>query len=205
MTNRIAPPPRPSGHTVVGLGAVEARNGNGHRDETPTPPSGIDLDTLGQMGLEGGMLYLGEQLKRLGDERRLDRSLIERSAMHSEMAANRADAAKEEVKALRGDVAGIRLVIEGDVMPSIKAIAKRVGAVEKGPREGSHPQLEQLASLAVEDATTEVRRRRAQLEEEAAARALRIANRARMWAIAWKVAAVVGPFIGAAFVRACGG
>jgi hypothetical protein len=87
----------------------------------------------------------------------------------------------------------------------LEDVARRVGAVERAPREGSSPQLEALASLALEDAETEVRRRRAQVAEDEARRQLRAQNRARLWGYVWKAAAVVGPLLGAVVARECGG
>jgi len=75
----------------------------------------------------------------------------------------------------------------------VEDIARRLGVVERDPREGSSPQLEALASLALEDAETEVRARKHRAE-----------NRARAWAAAWKIAAVVGPVLGAVLMRECG-
>jgi hypothetical protein len=131
VTNRIAPPQRPSGHTVVGLGAVEARNGNGHRDreESPTPPSGIDLDTLGQMGLEAGVMYLGEQLRRMADEEHRSHSVIARAAAHAELAETSADRAVERLRELQGDVDTMRAAMLGEVIPALERQSKALARI----------------------------------------------------------------------------
>ncbi len=130
MTNRIAPPPRPSGHTVVGLGVVEARNGNGHRDDTPTPESGIDLETRGNMGVEEGVLYLGEQMRRLADEAHKAQLVTARAAAHAELAETSADRNGERLRELQGDVDTLRAAMLGEVIPALekqnKALARIV-------------------------------------------------------------------------------
>jgi len=99
VTNRIAPPPRPSGHTVVGLGAVES-NGNGRhdREESPTPPSGFSLPPeLRMMSPQELALYAIEQVRETRDE------LIRHDAnrkTHDERRDGKIDALISDVRAL---------------------------------------------------------------------------------------------------------
>jgi hypothetical protein len=124
-TGARIPPPRPSGHTVVGLGLVEARNGNGES----TPPSGIDLDTLGQMGLEAGVMYLGEQVKRLADEEHRAHTVIARAAAHAELAETSADRNGERLRELQSDVDTIRAALLGEVIPALERQSKALARI----------------------------------------------------------------------------
>ena len=117
MTTQI-PRPRSSGHTQVGLGVIEARNGNGDI----TPPSGIDLETLSQMGGEAGVMYLGEQVKRLADEEHRAHAVIARAAAHAELAEQSADNANEAIRAVRDEVEGIKLALLGEVLPALRHV-----------------------------------------------------------------------------------
>lgn len=69
MSQRI-PPAKGPAQTMVGLGAAEyAHNGNGHRDESPTPPSGITLPPeLRMMSPQELALYAIEQVRETRDE-----------------------------------------------------------------------------------------------------------------------------------------
>jgi hypothetical protein len=189
------PRPRSSGQTMVGLGAVESPTPRS--DPPTTPPHGTDLR---------------------GADTKL---VLERVGLADSHAVDRLDSLEEKVDALLSDVRRIvgdlrtrdealfgLLGLPGQVEQlarRLEDVARRVGAVERAPREGSSPQLEALASLALEDAETEVRRRRAQVAEDEQRRQLRAQNRARLWGWVWKIAAVVGPLLGAVVARECGG
>lgn len=199
MSQRIAPPPRPSGHTVAGIGAVES-------DGPKTPPHGerldlrgadtaIVLERLGQV--EAAVRRRLDQVEGKVDATISDVRALAKGLRDFEEALFVLLALPDQQRRLAASVA--------DMGKSLAAIAQRLGVVERAPREGSHPQLEQLASLAVEDLETEVRRRKAQAAEEEQERALRAANRARAWSLVWKVAAVCGPLVGALIARSCGG
>lgn len=112
------PRPRSSGHTQVGLGVVEARNGNGDI----TPPSGVDLETLSQMGVEEGVLYLGEQVKRLADAEHKAHTVIAKAAAHAELAEQSADAASEDLRAIRDDLESLKLALLGEVLPALRHV-----------------------------------------------------------------------------------
>lgn len=156
------PRPRSSGHTQVGLGAVEARNGNGDI----TPPSGVDLETL-----EAGVMYLGEQVKRLADEEHRAHTVIARAAAHAEMAEQSADNANEAIRAVRDEVEGIKLALLGEVLPALQRQASHVerivelqkAVVALDQRLGQPPgKLDQRASQVGELTASEI----ADLERE---------------------------------------
>lgn len=189
------PRPRSSGQTMVGLGAVESPTPRS--DPPTTPPHGTDL-------------------------RGADTTLVlERVGLADSHAVSRLDALEGKVDALVSDVRRVvgdlrtrdealfgLLGLPGQVEQlarRLEDVARRVGAVERAPREGSSPQLEALTSLGLEAIDTEVKRRRAEVDEEQQERALRAQNRARLWGWIWKVAAVVGPLLGAVVARECGG
>ncbi len=177
------PRPRSSGQTMVGLGAVESSPPEG---SATTPPHGLDL-----RGADTSLVL--EQVRGL--EGKVDACIVDVRAVIA--SARTRDEALFGLLGLPGQVEALARRLED--------VARRVGAVERAPREGSSPQLEALASLALEDAETEVRRRRAQVAEDEARRQLRAQNRARLWGYVWKAAAVVGPLLGAVVARECGG
>lgn len=161
------PRPRSSGHTQVGLGVIEARNGNGDI----TPPSGIDLETLSQMGGEAGVMYLGEQVKRLADEEHRAHAVIARAAAHAELAEQSADNANEAIRAVRDEVEGIKLALLGEVLPALQRQASHVerivelqkAVVALDQRLGQPPgKLDQRASQVGELTASEI----ADLERE---------------------------------------
>lgn len=86
------------------------------------------------------------------------------------------------------------------------AIERRLGIVEATPRDGSSPHLVRLADLKLDEEETEVRRKRLALDEEERAKTQRAKNRARAWAIFFRVAQLVAVGIATWLVaRACGG
>lgn len=108
----------------------------------------------------------------------------------------------------------------GRLAAEFGSLKAELGGSPAPPRVGSSPQLERLLDLRLDEEETEVRARRLRLEAEQQARAARLkreederiaANqrRADLWALAYKWAAFVGPWIGglvgAAIMRACGG
>lgn len=183
-TPPAVPRPRPSGQTIVGLGAVES-------EPPTTPPRGLDLRGADTVMVLAEIRLLGEKIDAAIDDVR---------GLDAHQRALRTSVDRLEEAALHFVATSTRTA------QRVEDIARRLGVVERAPREGSSPQLEALASLALEDAETEVRRRRAQAADEEHARALRAANRARLWSVVWKAAAlVVGPLVGAALARSCGG
>jgi chromosome segregation ATPase len=163
--------PRPSSRTVVGLGTLES-------DPPTTPPRGLDLRGADTSIVLTEIRALSDKIDALIDDvRGLD---AHQRSMRSTV--DRIEEALQQVVATttRTD-------------RRVEDIARRLGVVERAPREGSSPQLEALASLALEDAETEVRARKARAE-----------NRARAWAYAWKALAFVGPIVGAVLMRECG-
>jgi len=155
----------------VGLGAVES-------EPPTTPPRGLDLRGADTSLVVAEIRALGEKVDAAIDD---IRGLV---------ANRRADRASVD----RLEEAMLQIVATSTRMDRrVEDIARRLGVVERDPREGSSPQLEALASLALEDAETEVRARKHRAE-----------NRARAWAAAWKIAAVVGPVLGAVLMRECG-
>lgn len=140
MSYRLTPPrPRPSAHTQVGLGAVEAGNGN-----DATPPSGIDLNALSKMGVEGGVLYLGGQIDRVADDLHREYSELRasqrrkhaenqetiarlehvssRAAAHAELAEQAADSTLDAVHALREELDSVKLALLGEVLPALRHV-----------------------------------------------------------------------------------
>lgn len=105
-----------------------------------------------------------------------DRALLEECARRSHHAWETAASAHEWVK---------------ELAIKIDQIAKRLGIVERAPREGSSPALERFADLAFEDLSTEVKRKALVLADEERARALAHENRKRAWSLAWKIAAAL--------------
>tara|TARA_R110000868_G_scaffold259853_1_gene518149 strand:+ start:470 stop:961 length:492 start_codon:yes stop_codon:yes gene_type:complete len=93
----------------------------------------------------------------------------------------------------------------GNVAAELGRISKRLGLVEKGPREGSSPMLEDLARIGVrmaelhaEDEDTQVRDRRALVMQRAETRAL-----VMMWVR--RAALVLGPLLTYLLTRYLGG
>lgn len=87
-------------------------------------------------------------------------------------------------------------------------LEKRLGIVEAQPRDGSHPALERLVGLHLDEEETEIRRRRLDLEAAERERQAAAANRAKAWSLVWTVAwRVVLPLLvavgGALATRSC--
>jgi hypothetical protein len=88
------------------------------------------------------------------------------------------------------------------------ALERRLGIVEAAPRDGSHPALDRIVGLHLDEEETEVRRRRLDLEAAEAERKAAAANKAKAYAFVWLVAwRVVLPLLvglgGAVATRSC--
>lgn len=163
--NRI-PLPRPSGHTVVGLGAVEARNG-GHaidpreeHDEAVTPRS-MEIDTESLRGLagndedarRGSVDYLAGQLREMREEIARQGTLSAATARHTH-GAERAvvqleTKAEERHKELLGALKGVSDAV-GDLAGQVVNLDLQIG---KEPEKIDLTRASQVGNLTAEELT----------------------------------------------------
>lgn len=171
MSNqRIAPPPRPSGQTVVGLGAVEHRATNRidsreDRDEAITPQSGTDMAEL--HGLLSGdersqvkaLFWISSQIGELRAELQRCDVVTGRAAAHAEHAERFAEATGMKVGAMAGDLASVSQALMTEVIPrmhQLDDIASALARLEE--RLGDPPHAIDLsrASLVREHTAAEL-------------------------------------------------
>lgn len=162
--NRI-PPPRPSGHTAVGLGAVEARNG-GHvidpreeRDEAITPRS-LELDVEALRGLAGdddasrsAVDYLAGQLRALRETVTRQDGTLAATARHAHGAeqavARLEDKAEERHKEVLTAISGVSGAL-GDVAAKVVDLDLQIG---KEPEKVDLMRASQVGNLTAAELT----------------------------------------------------
>lgn len=142
-------------------------------------------------------------------EAKSDRQLLEEAVRQSHHAWTTAASSWEWTRALAENVDGRFKAASAErkeLKGQVRGIEQRLGIVERAPREGSHPQLERLVDLKLDEEETEVRRRREDIEETKRQREAAAVNRAKAWAIFFRGAALLLTAGTASLVtRACGG